>query len=84
MHLVSLNLPSLQYQHKRMDMIMTYKIIHGLDDISFSDLAIQQLDLMVINYSNYSGIKFHSFLQRVVNDWNSLPADIVGTPDVAS
>ena len=28
--LVSLNLPSLQYHHKHMDMIMTYKMIHGL------------------------------------------------------
>ena len=87
-HLASLNLPSLQYQHKHIDMIITYKIIHGLVDISFSDLIIQQLNLMVISYSNncvyYSSIRFHSFSQRVVNDWNSLPADIVDTLDVDS
>ena len=54
--LVSLNLLSLQYQHKLMDMTITYKIIHGLVDMCFSDLfsyiVIQQLNPMVINYSN--------------------------------
>ena len=38
-----------------MDMITTYKIIHKLVDICFSDLfhiVIQQLNLIIINYSN--------------------------------
>ena len=36
--LVALNLPSLMYRRQRMDMIMNYKILHGLDRIPFSNL----------------------------------------------
>ena len=36
--LVALNLPSLMYRRRRMDMIMMYKILHGLDGIPFDVL----------------------------------------------
>ena len=64
-----------------MGMIMTYKIIHKLVDICFSDLfSYSNSATQSNNYkkqSCYSNIRLQSFSQRVVNDWNSLPADIV-------
>ena len=69
-----------------MNIIITYKIIHGLVSILFSDLlriVIQQLDLMVTNSCVILILaRLHSFTQRVANDLNSLPANIVDAPDV--
>ena len=49
--LVSLNLPSLLYIRRRMDMIMVYLIVKGLEGISFDRLfiVIYPKDIMVIN-----------------------------------
>ena len=52
--LVSLNSPSLQYQHKHMDMIMTY-IYKKLSIYTFQicfHTVIQQLDLTITDCSN--------------------------------
>ena len=57
--LVTLNLPSLQYRRRRMDMIMMYKILNGLDGLPF-DLIICSVfitllqDLMGINFISTS------------------------------
>ena len=40
--LVTLNLPSLIYRRRRMDMIMMYKILHGLDGVPFDALFSYQ------------------------------------------
>ena len=58
-------------------------------DICFSDLiVIQQLDVMVIIYSNSLVFLMLDFIashkQFIVNDWNLLPINIVDAPDVAS
>ena len=52
--LKTLNLLSLVYRRRRMDMIMVYKIIYGLDGSPFDMFLctmMYQQDLMVINYS---------------------------------
>ena len=53
-------------------MIMTYKIIHGLVDIPFSDLfsysnSATQSNGYNLKKSCYFNIRLHSFLQGVVN-----------------
>jgi len=78
--LSALNLPSLAYRRRRMDMIMLYKIMHGLDGSPF--------DIFLLSYHNvptryicyklskkfcHLNTRNHSFSQRVINDWNSLP-----------
>ena len=72
-HLTSLNLPSLLYRRRHMDMILTFKILHGLDGIP--------KDAFYTNATRGNGLKIktllttwlHSFPFRVVNDWNTLP-----------
>ena len=58
-------------------------------DMCFSDsIVIQQLDVMVIIYSN--GLVFlmldfiASHKEFIVSDWNLLSTNIVDAPDVAS
>ena len=36
--LAALNLPSLLYRRRRMDMITVFKIVHGLEGVPFDDL----------------------------------------------
>ena len=48
----------------------------------FINSATRSNGLKLFKQSCYSNIRLHSFSQRVVNDWNSLPVDIVDAPDV--
>ena len=45
--LVALNFPSLMYRRRRMDMIMMYKILHGLDGIPFDALFSHTTTLLL-------------------------------------
>ena len=83
-----LNLPSLLYRRTRMDLIMTYKILHGLvllnsDEFFTINLNHTRSNGMKIykNHSNTNSRKF-SFTQKIIKDWNSLPHDIVSAPNV--
>jgi len=74
-----------------MDMIMLYKIIHGLDGSPFDTflrITIYPQDLVATNYLKSFVIltpeSIYSFSQWVINDWNSLPADVVQAPNVDS
>ena len=84
-----LKLPTLEYRRLRGDMIQTYKLLHGLDDIDFKEF-------MVLNNNNRTrghslklkcqapklDIRKHSFSVRIVKEWNSLHEDIVTAPNV--
>jgi len=69
-----LNLPSLQYRRRRMDMILMFKIMNNLIDVSFEHLFTRCLgskgphDLKVqVNAHNYK-IRRYYFSQQVIND----------------
>jgi len=76
-----LNLDSLQYHRIRFDIIMCYKIIFGLVCIDRDEFF--QLHLSTTHghpyklYKHFSTCSVRSsfFSERVVNLWNSLPAD---------
>ena len=84
-----LKLPSLAHRRKRGDMIQTFKIIKGIEDIP-SDRFFK--------LSNSSSTRGHSlklekprcrttmrlqhFSQRIINNWNSLPERVVAAKDV--
>ena len=71
--LVALNLQSLMYRRQRMDMIMMYNILHGLDGIPFDDLFSYHHTATKSNgYKLYKSFcRKYFFSQRIINDWNS-------------
>ena len=88
--LKALNLPSLVYRRRRMDMIMVYKIIHGLDGSPFDmffmyhDVPTRSNGYKLFKKFCHLNVRKYSFSQRVVNDWNTLPIEVVQAPDVES
>ena len=87
-HLVSLNLPSLLYRRRRMDVIMVYLIVRGLEGISFDrlftycDLPTRSNGYKLYKNHCHLNVRKHFFSQRTINDWNSLPRDIIESPNV--
>ena len=87
-----LNLTTLERRRKRGDLIETYKIITGNEDIESESLFTVA--------DNVYGLRGHQprlykqpcrlnlrknfFTQRVVNDWNGLPSYVVEAPSVSA
>ena len=82
--LCQLNLPSLAYRRRRGDMILIYQITHQLLKISFPAFFTPSLHASTRGH-NYKLLKSQYrcrprqsfFSVRSINDWNSLPANIV-------
>ena len=85
----AIDLPSLEYRSKRGDMIMYCKIMTG-------KVEINRDDLFTLNQHSIRGYRFkiqqtqratkqvrcQSFAIRSVNDWNSLPVEVVDAKSV--
>jgi len=89
--LKQLNLPTLNYRRVRGDMILVYKVLHGLIDgacachLPLSNLVhtrgnSYKLHQNLIKHSFTS----HFFSNRVVKLWNSLPNNVVTASSVHS
>lgn len=84
-----LGLPSLQYRRRRGDMISMFNMMHrriGLDKENFfsKPRAAQTRGhpLKVAKLQASTRTRINHFTTRVVNDWNSLPEDVVCAPSV--
>ncbi|KAJ8045413.1 hypothetical protein HOLleu_08421 [Holothuria leucospilota] len=90
-----LDLPTLIYRRARADAIQTFKIINHLEKIDrsyffvLSDTGYGTYDTRHSRYSLYkrrvrTQLRQHSFSNRVINLWNSLPGDVTqaGTVDL--
>ena len=82
--LKNLNLPSLEYRRARGDMIETYKIMHGLyDSETTKSLINRNITITRTSTNKLFKPRFitkqfqHFFSNRIINNWNSLPEDIV-------
>ena len=82
--LKKLNLPSLEFRRARGDMIETYKIIHGVyDSTTTTSLYTKNSNNTRTNTNKLfkprcATKKYqHFFTNRIVNNWNSLPDEIV-------
>ena len=80
----SLNVPRLEFRRTRGDMIETYKIIHGLDFFCISSLFTLNVSsgtrghpYKLIKPSVNTNLYSHFFTNRVINNWNNLPCNIV-------
>ena len=86
--LKTLNLPSLLYKRRRMDMIMMYKILNGLEGLPFDDLFSFHYTITRTNayklYKQFSHLncRKYFFSQRIIEDWNKLPKEIIESTNI--
>ena len=84
----ALNLPSLLYRRRRMDMIQTFRIMTGIDDLEASDFFTMNSretrghGKKIMKQPSRLNLRKFSFSHRVVDDWNSLPSKVVEARDV--
>ena len=85
----TLNLPSLEHRRRRGDMLQTFKILNGIDrvdpklffEISAGSSTRGHHQKLVKKHARF-GTRQSVFSQRVINDWNSLPADVIESPSL--
>ena len=87
----TLGLPSLQYRRLRADMIQVYKIIRGIDRIDMSiffeiakDSRTRGHKYKLCKRRGTTSFRMHTFSNRVIETWNSLPDSVVEAPDILS
>lgn len=90
--LKKLNLKSLEERRLFFDLILVYKIVHGMSDLNFNDyfvLAVTGYNLRR-NTIQIKALRSHkndqwrnSFFHRMPNIWNSLPDEVVRTPTLS-
>ena len=86
-----LGLQTLSERRKRGDIIETYKLLHGFEDIPYtrffqrntSSLRGHSLKLSKPGHWRTS-LKGNWFPVRVVNQWNALPESVVTAPTIAT
>ena len=85
----ALNLPSMEYRHKRGDMIQCYKITNGLVRIEVKDLftpipsaSTRGHNQRFLRQKSHKASRSRSFSQRTIRSWNSLPKDVIAAPTV--
>ena len=88
--LKKLNMNSLEVRRTKLDLIQTYKILNGVDNVDYTNYFSLNL-----NNTRNNGYKLHAvsydtqrmgdfFTYRIVNMWNELPAKVVGVDSVGA
>ena len=74
-----LKIPTLKYYRKRADALQTRGIVHQVDKLREMDFFERTCGHSVIFQKghNRTKIRSHTFSQRAINTWNSLPASLV-------
>ena len=81
--LKSLNLTTLEYCRKRVDMLQVFSIANQMDNIDFKDFFIQNKNptrghkWKIDKPRATTSVRQNSFSHRVVNDWNTLSKEVV-------
>ena len=86
-----LDLPTLEYRRARGDMLQTYKIMHNIDNLNPSEIftlddnsRTRGHPFKIKKQSFNLDVRKYSFSNRIVNDWNSLPTEVVLAPSLNS
>jgi hypothetical protein len=94
---LALNLPTLENRRRRGDLIQMFKLVKNIDVINLHNqirffnvdgstrghtLRIHRELLNTQNNCKYNTIRHNFFTNRVVNDWNSLSQEAVGSQSV--
>ena len=83
-----LNLPSLVHRRRRGDMIYTYKILTGKMDVrredffKISNLTTRGHNLKLCKQRAMKFTTATTFSNRIINDWNALPAHVIAADTV--
>ena len=93
--LEELGLESLVDRRKRLDLIQTYKIINGVDNVNkdnwfrlTDNTSLRQIRLsshphnLVRQIVSRTDVRNNSFSQRVINNWNNLPDHVKNSRNV--
>ena len=87
--LEKLKLPTLSYRRLRGDMIEVYKILGGHYDPSLCDILpasgvthTRGHAKKLYKFRSRLDTRKYSFTQRVVDQWNSLPEEVVDAPSI--
>jgi len=72
-----------------MDIIMVYNITHGTSECPFENsftinnyMPTRNNGLKIYQHHSHLNVSKHSFSQRVINDWNALPSNIIQLPNL--
>ena len=86
----SLKLPCLEHRRRRGCMIETYKFLHGHYNTTKPEFVKAQTNqlrgnsLKLHKERNSSRLRANYFANRVINDWNNLPDNVVTAPSMDS
>ena len=86
--LSTLQLPSLAYQRLRGDLILVYKILNGYFTSDFDNLFTYSNNITrghsLKLFKSFSKLRcrYDYFSNRIVNDWNSLPDNVMNCSTV--
>ena len=81
--LKTLKLPSLVHRRRRGDMIQAFKIIKGYEDVSCERFFTISRNITrghtykLLKPRCNTSFRLRQFSQRIINDWNNLPAEVV-------
>ena len=87
----NMGITTLQQRRLRGDLIETYKIIHGYENINVNDFF--ELSVSATRTNTYklrkrehirTVTRANAFSIRVVNPWNDLPVDVVSAPTISA
>ena len=76
----------MEYRRTRADVIKVYKLMNGIDKTSYDLLSVGDATTTrghkqkLFKPRPRTNIRKKAFSHRVVNDWNSLPANVVEAP----
>jgi ribonucleases P/MRP protein subunit RPP40 len=91
--LFACSLPTLELRRRYFDLVHLYKIIHHLSPLNFADLfqwrdqpsyptRLRGHPYQIFVPYRRTNTRHNSFAVRVIEPWNSLPADIVTAPSL--
>jgi len=90
--LLMLNLTSLELRRLQLDLIYTYKLLHGYQAVNYESLlklrssviCTRGHELMLCKEKCRLDTRLHFFANRVVNPWNALPINLPYTRNISS
>ena len=86
--LTKLNLPTLEYRRRRGDMLLVYKLMNKLTKCD-SESCFKKSDHPARGHKDKlykpmtkTTLRLNTFSNRIINEWNSLPSEVISAQDI--